>query len=143
MFKAPNLFALAVCLAAGSPHVNAEQAGTHMYEAAKADPALAAEFQRITKPVATDSPWVLSFGTTSPSTTESIDGKAYDVFWGCKPHDCVSESYAVMYDRSAKRITAGAFVRNVYDGPSLTESRITWLGQTEFDFARTLGKYLY
>jgi hypothetical protein len=114
-----------------------------MYEAAKADPALASEFQRITKPIATGSPWVLSFGTTSPSTTESVDGKTYDVFWGCKPHDCVTESYTVLYDRNAKRITAGAFVRNTYDGPILTESRITWLGKTEYDSARTLAKYLY
>src|SRR3546814_20244249 len=89
MFKAPNLFALALCLAAGSSLANAEQAGVHMYEAAKADSALSAEFQRIIKPVATESPWALSFGTPSPSTTESVDGKAYDVFWGCKPHDCI------------------------------------------------------
>lgn len=143
MFKAPNLFALALCLAAGSSLANAEQAGVHLYEASKADPALSAEFQRIIKPVATESPWALSFGTTSPSTTESVDGKAYEVFWGCKPHDCISESYVVMYDRSERRIIAGAFVRNVYDGPALNESRITWLGKTEFDSARALGKYLY
>lgn len=142
MPKALNLFALALSLAAASP-LYAEQSGTHMYEATKADPALASEFQRVTKPVATESPWVLSFGTTSPSTTESVDGKTYEVFWGCKPHDCVTESYTVLYDRNAKRITAGAFVRNIYDGPTLTESRITWLGKTEYDSARAMGKYLY
>ncbi|HEY9280696.1 MAG TPA: Ivy family c-type lysozyme inhibitor [Eoetvoesiella sp.] len=143
MLKAFFISALSLCFAAGVPTVSAEQSGMHMYEAAKADPALSAEFQRITKPVATESPWVLSFGTTSPSTIESVNGQAYDVFWGCKPHDCITESYAVLYDRNAKRIMAGAFVRNMYNGPALTESHITWLGRTEFDYARALGKYLY
>ncbi|MGB6103560.1 MAG: Ivy family c-type lysozyme inhibitor [Pusillimonas sp.] len=143
MLKASNFFALALCLAASSPTVSAEQSGAHLYEAAKADPVLSTEFKHIMAPIAGKSPWVLSFGTTAPSTIETVDGKTYDVFWGCKPHDCVTESYAVLYDRNAKHIQAGVFVRNNYDGPTLTESQIIWLRDAELDYARALGKYLY
>lgn len=122
---------------------NAEPAGKHLYEAAKADPTLAAEFDRAMKPFFSSSAWVESFGTTAPPTTEKVNGQSYDVYWGCKPHDCVSESYVVMYNPEAKQITAGAFLRTEFDGPNLTASNITWVEKTDFDAARVLGKYLY
>src|SRR5690606_6869917 len=104
--------------------------GEHMYEAAKTDKALTAEFKRIMDPLSSKATWVESFGTTAPSTIETVDNKIYQVFWGCKPHDCTTESYVVMYNQETKKITAGAFLKNNYDGPNLTESRITWLGNT-------------
>lgn len=143
MNHAPRLFIAALCLAAGSPFAHAADDAPHLYDAAKADAALSAEFQRVTAPIVQQAPWVRTFGTTAPAATESLDDRSYDVFWGCKPHDCISESYVVMYDRQAKRITAGAFVRNTFSGPKLTSSGITWLGQAEVDEARLLGKYLY
>lgn len=143
MFKAIYVSVVALPLALAVPATHAAQAGQHMGEAAQADPELSAEFQRVMRTMLASAPWVESYGTTSPSATETIDGHAYEVYWGCKPHDCVSESYVVMYSPDDKIIVAGAFVRNRYEGPDLAESRITWLGKTESDTARVLGKYLY
>src|SRR5690625_5770073 len=42
----------------------------------------------------------------------SIDDTSYEVYWGCKPKDCISESYTVAYDPKKKEMVAGAFVRN-------------------------------
>jgi hypothetical protein len=135
--------ALILAASAVFPTANAQQQGIHMYEAAQSDAALADGFRRITRPLIKKAPWLKSFGTTSPSTSETISGKTYQVFHGCKPHDCITESYTIMYDPQAKRIVAGAFVRNTFKGPVLTGSRIKWLGRTEFETATTLGKYLF
>ena len=143
MLKAIYVSVVALPLAFAVPATFAEQTGQHMGEAAQADPELSAEFQRVMRSMLASALWVESYGTTSPSTAETMDGRAYEVYWGCKPHDCVSESYVVMYSPADKTIVAGAFVRNRYEGPDLAESRITWLGKTEFDAARVLGKYLY
>jgi len=119
------------------------QAGMHMYEAAKADPELARGFAQAAKPVIGAAPWVSNYGTTSPAEREEIDGRSYLVFHGCKPHDCITESYTILYDPAGRRIHGGAFVRSEYDGAILTGSRITWLGKTEFESASVIGKYLY
>jgi|GEM_PF-756343 len=119
------------------------QPGFDMYMASKADPMLAREFARVTEPIIRSAPWVSAYGTTSPSTMEELEGRSYYVFHGCKPHECILESYTVLYDASAKRITAGAFVQNEYDGALITKSRITWLGTPDFDSVEVLGKYLY
>lgn len=143
MNNAIRIFAATLCLAVGSPFVNAAETDLHLYDAAKADPALAGEFKRIMAPIAKQSSWVQSYGTTSPLVIDSLDEKKYQIFSGCKPHDCITESYVVMYDQQAKRITAGAFVRNTFSGPDLKKSAITWLGKGDLDAARVLGKYLY
>ncbi|NYT85811.1 Ivy family c-type lysozyme inhibitor [Pollutimonas harenae] len=143
MFKAASIALLALPLTIFSQIGSAEQTDKHLYAAAKADPALSAEFERVMMPFSSNSPWVKSFGTTAPATTETVDGQTYDVYWGCKPHDCITESYVVMYKQSTKKITAGAFLQNSYDGPNLTKSRITWMEKTDTDSARALGKYLY
>lgn len=143
MLKAASTALLTLPLVIFTLSANAGQTGKHMYEAAKADPALSAEFKRIMKPFISTSSWVESYGTTSPSTIETVDGKTYEVYWGCKPHDCITESYVVLYSQQTRKITAGAFLQNSYDGPNLTKSAITWLEKTDFDSARVLGKYLY
>ncbi len=143
MFKAVTAAIIALPFAIALQPAKAEPVGQHMYEAVKTDPALAAEFARIMKPISATASWVDSFGTTAPSTLETVDEQAYSVYWGCKPHDCIAESYVVMYNLRTKEIAAGAFVQNNYDGPNLTMSNITWLGKTDFDLARALGKYLY
>jgi hypothetical protein len=116
--------------------------GTHLYEAAKTDSALAKAFASVMKPVLKGSVWVKTYGTTAPSAVETMDDRTYIVFQGCKPHDCVTESYAVMYEQATGKIYA-VFVKNGYDGPALKGSRLTWLGKPEFDQARVLGKYLF
>lgn len=143
MLKATTAAILALPLAIAPLPSSAEPAGKHISEAAAADSALAAEFKRIMAPVSSSSAWVEFFGTTAPATLETVDGKAYSVYWGCKPHDCITESYVILYSQENRTISAGAFVRNDYDGPQLMKSDITWLGQADLDSARALGKYLY
>jgi len=115
----------------------------HLYEATQADPALKASFAKIVEPVVKESPWVSDYGTTAPPVDESIDDIAYQIYWGCKPKDCISESYTVAYDPAKKEVVAGAFVRSSFDGPHVQKSEITWLGQTDWDLAKLIGKYLY
>ncbi len=143
MFKtvAASLLALPFTLFAPSTH--AQQTGLYLYEAAQADPALAAEFKRVMEPLLPNASWLESFGTTAPPTSETVDGKTYTVYWGCKPHDCIAASYVVMYNPQAKQITGGAFLQNNFDGPNLIKSDITWLGKTDFDAAKVIGKYFF
>lgn len=143
MLKTTAAATLALPLAIAPLPSCSEPAGKHISEAAEADSALAAEFKRIMTPVSSSSSWVESFGTTAPATLETVDGKAYSVYWGCKPHDCITESYVILYSQDTKTISAGAFTRNDYDGPQLIKSDITWLGQADLDSARALGKHLY
>lgn len=143
MLKATTLSLFALPFALMIQTAKAEQAAQHLYEATKTDPVLAVEFNRVMEPFFSNSPWTKSFGTTAAAAPETVDGQSYDVYWGCKPHDCVTESYVLMYHRASKKITAGAFLINDYNGPNLSKSRITWLEKTEFESARVLGKYLY
>lgn len=121
----------------------AEEGPQHLYEAAQANPALKSAFEQIMAPVVKASSWLESYGTTAPPTVETLDNVDYSVYWGCKPHDCISESYVVMYDPTSKEIVAGAFVRNTFDGPNVIKGETTWLGKTDWDKAKVLGKYLY
>ena len=41
--------------------------------------------------------WVKSGGTDGVSYNVTIDGEKYIVMSGCKPHDCMAESIAVLY----------------------------------------------
>lgn len=116
--------------------------GSHMAEAAQANPALAAAFKQLMTPLKQAS-WVASYGTTSPSVIDKTLDTSYLVFHGCKPHDCTSESYAVLVEPGSGKLIAGAFVRSDADGPRLKESRITWLGDAQWDQALLLSKYLF
>jgi|SRR5690625_3287250 len=121
----------------------ADEEQNHLYEAAQANPALKSAFEEIIGPVVKESSWLKDYGTTAPSTVEFIDDDEYDVYWGCKPKDCISESYTVMYDPKSKKIVAGALVRNTFDGPNVVAGEVTWLGEADWERAKVLGKYLY
>ena len=52
--------------------------------------------------------WIMQGGTHSPSQEVTIDGTRYTVTYACKPHDCASESIAVLYSPASK-IMSGVF----------------------------------
>lgn len=139
--KSPTLM-IAAALLFATQSVAADEP-KHLYEAAQADPALKSAFADIISPVAKESPWLADYGTTAPPVDETIDDTSYEVYWGCKPKDCISESYTVAYDPKKKEMVAGAFVRNTFDGPIVTGSEIIWLGKTDWDLAKLIGNYLY
>ena len=141
--KTCMVFLLGAPLTLGIQAVKADTQPQHLYEAAQENPALKAAFEEIMAPVVKASPWLKSYGTTAPPTAETIDTTDYKVYWGCKPHDCISESYAVLYEPVSKKIVAGAFVRNTFDGPTVVKADVSWLGETDWDRAKVLGKYLY
>lgn len=136
-----GLFAVAAPVCASDQPLASLQ-GTHLFEAAQSDQVLAQAFAQTMEAIARTSPWVRQYGTTSPASIETIDGRSYVVFQGCKPHDCVSESYAALYDPQRGKMRA-VFVQSDYAGPSLTQSRLSWLGKPEFEHAKVLGRYLF
>lgn len=115
----------------------------YLYEAAQSDLNLVSSYKQLIAPVVEQADWLAGYGTASPAQVENVDGTEYLVFTGCKPHDCPSQSYAVMYDPKQKQMVAGALVTNVYENSEITSTEINWLGEANLDFARALSKYLY
>lgn len=124
-----------------APQTDPLKEGMHMAEAAQASPALAKDFARLTQSLKVE--WLKAYGTTSPAVVQTVDEKRYLVFQGCKPHDCTSESYVVLVHEQSQKIAGGAFVKSENDGPRFTQSHVTWFGDTEWDMAVALGKYLF
>lgn len=143
MYKAFQISILALSTLLTAPATAAEIDGKSITEAAGANNALAAEFQRIMKPIAPDAPWVERFGVTTTPEIEAVGGKVYDVYRGCKPNDCPAEVYVLLYDRENNKFVSGAFVRSQFKDLTLTDSTITWLGDTDTVRAGAIGKHLY
>jgi len=144
-FLTASLAALAVGAPAhaADPKPAALGADMHMGEAAGAFPSLARSFHTLTAPLAKAAPWLKTYGTTMPSSAISVDDKNYVIFQACKPHDCISQGYAVLVDTASNTVVGGAFVDSTFDGPRITSSQITWFGEVEWDQAVQLGQYLY
>lgn len=115
----------------------------HLYEAAQANPDLQAGFADLVAPVIEKAPWLKDYGTTAPPTKISLNDTDYAIYWGCKPHDCTTESYTVAYDIKAKKMVGGAFVSNQLSGSDASISTIQWLGSTDWDLVKALSPYLY
>ncbi|KVE38017.1 Ivy family c-type lysozyme inhibitor [Burkholderia sp. TSV86] len=67
--------------------------------------------------------WVTKGGTESPAHTVSFEGHDVYVMGACKPHDCGSESIAILYDPQNKVMYG---VLSVV-GPRAGTERLTWL----------------
>lgn len=67
--------------------------------------------------------WVIQGGTTSPNQDVVIDGHKYVVLNSCKPHDCSSQSIAVLYSPESKTL---AGVLSELDEHSVKQ-KLTWL----------------
>jgi len=134
---------LSLFLVFGGQIASADEPPLYLFEAVENDKALKRSFNKIMAPVSKRSTWVKNYGTASPAKTEIIDNTEYQIFQGCKPHNCTSESYAVLYNPKTKKVEAGAFVRNRFKGTNLKKGVIIWLGKTDWDQARVISKYLY
>lgn len=120
-----------------------EPTENYLFEAVKKDKALAKGFAKLTEPLNHSSPWIASYGVATPATMEKLDGKDYVIYQACKPHDCPSESYVVVYSPTDKKMVAGAFAKNDYQNSNLIESKVQWLGKSSLEFSALIGKYLF
>lgn len=141
MLSKYTLGALALVVSIGNSYA---QESVYLPEAVNTDAALKADFARITAPIAKEATWITQYGTTTPAEQIELNGTTYQVFSGCKPHNCPAESYVVMYDPSKKQITAGAFVKTDYtSGDTASHTAIQWLGNTDLDHVRALATHLF
>ncbi|ATH98580.1 Ivy family c-type lysozyme inhibitor [Alcaligenes faecalis] len=115
----------------------------YLADLAKSNKQVAQQYQSLMQDVAKHASWVKDFGTASPGETVSLDGRDYQLFQGCKPHDCTSSSYVVLLDTQKQTISYGAFVENKESGPGLASSQIQWLGNPEFDQIRLMSPALF
>ncbi|MEN5252505.1 Ivy family c-type lysozyme inhibitor [Alcaligenes aquatilis] len=115
----------------------------YLADLAKSNKQVAQQYQNLMQDVAKRASWVKEFGTASPGETVSLDGRDYQVFQGCKPHDCTSSSYVVLLDAQAQTLSYGAFVENKESGPGWTSSQIQWLGNPELDQIRLMSPALF
>lgn len=67
--------------------------------------------------------WVTKGGTSSQNQQIEIGGKKYLVLNACKPHDCSSQSIAVLYSAESQKM-AGVF--SVSDERELSQ-KLIWL----------------
>src|SRR5690606_3334539 len=128
-----------------APFLSNAQSSESVYLAdlAKSNKQVAQQYQSLMQDVAKNASWVKDFGTASPGETVSLDGRDYQVFQGCKPHDCSSSSYVVRLDTQKQTISYGAFVGNKEAGPGLARGQIQWLGKPEFDQFRLMSPALF
>lgn len=115
----------------------------YLADLAKSNPHVAQQYQKLMQDVANNASWVKDFGTASPGQTVSLDGRDYQVFSGCKPHDCPRASYVVLMDTEKQTLTQGAFVENKEAGLGLDSSQIQWLGNPELDQIRLMTPALF
>ena len=71
-------------------------------------PAYRNGWQRLMKEVEPTPDWLAQFarnfdGVAGPMKPATIDGKAYELYFVCKPHDCAAKKFEVMFDVGSKR----------------------------------------
>ena len=71
--------------------------------------------------------WVMQNGTSSPTKYVEINGKKYWVLNSCKPHDCGSQSIAVLYSPGSKTLS-GVFSTN---NEREISQQLLWLNITD------------
>lgn len=109
------------------PYVN-----EYLPDIAEKNTAVAERFVHFFEPVAGQAEWIKNYGTTTPArlVTAGENEQNYLVFQGCKPHDCNTQSYLVLYNPKSEQFEAGALrTDTMTDQGTLTETKITWLGE--------------
>jgi hypothetical protein len=71
-------------------------------------PAYRSGWQRLIKEVNPIPDWLAKFvrtfdGVAGPMKPETIDGKAYELYFVCKPHACAADRFEVMFEAGSKR----------------------------------------
>jgi hypothetical protein len=71
-------------------------------------PAYRSGWQKLMKEVQPTPDWLAQFaknfdGVAGPMKPATIDGKAYELYFVCKPHDCAAKKFEVMFEVASKR----------------------------------------
>jgi Inhibitor of vertebrate lysozyme (Ivy) len=71
-------------------------------------PAYRAGWDKLMKEVQPTPDWLMQFsrnfdGVAGPMKPATIEGKTYELYFVCKPHDCAAKKFEVMFDVAAKR----------------------------------------
>lgn len=137
------LGALAVAPVMAQPAQTFPVGEGYLYQEVARDNALAQQFAEITQPLNTHFGWVAQYGVAVPVEYVQIDGKEYAAYQGCKPHDCLSEKYVVLYDEQARKMVAGAFIQHKFEQLTLLESKLSWLNEQSAHFSPALIRLLF
>lgn len=71
--------------------------------------------------------WVKTGGTASPARTVKLGAETYQVLSVCKPHDCATERFAVLWSEESRQMT-GLF--STVDEKTAQE-KLTWLNVSD------------
>jgi len=71
-------------------------------------PAYRGAWEKLMKEVQPTPDWLVQFnknldGTAGQITTQTIDGKAYELSFVCKPQDCAAHKFEVLFDSASKK----------------------------------------
>lgn len=71
-------------------------------------PAYRSGWRKLVKEVEPTPDWLAQFarnfdGVAGPMKPATIDGRAYELYFVCKPHDCAAKKFEVMFDAGSKR----------------------------------------
>jgi hypothetical protein len=71
-------------------------------------PAYRNGWEKLMKEVQPTPDWLMTFsktydGVASPMKPTTIGGKAYELYFVCKPHDCAAKKFEVMFEAASKR----------------------------------------
>ncbi len=140
-----SLCRLVACSALLVPVLSSAQSSESVYLAdlAASNKQVNQQYQSLMQDVSKRAAWVKEFGTASPAQTVSLDGRDYQLFQGCKPHDCTSASYVVLLDTQKQTMSYGAFIENKASDKGTASSQIQWLGDPELDQLRLMGPALF
>jgi hypothetical protein len=95
---------LALCLLAGAAYA---QGGPFLFDVLL-KPSYRASWERLMKEVQPTPDWLVEFsqsfnGVAGPMKPAAIEGKAYELYFVCKPHDCAANKFEVMFEAATKR----------------------------------------
>lgn len=113
----------------------------YLPDIAEKNTAIAERFVHFFEPVQDNAEWVKNYGTTTPArlVTAGDPEQSYLVFQGCKPHDCMTQSYLVLYNPKSEQFEAGALrTDTLTDQGVLTETRLQWLGDASDSLAQVI-----
>lgn len=104
----PALFLVSVLLAGGALAAGQGAAGQQpfLFDALQGKSAYRAAWERLMKLVQPTPDWLVQFnknfdGVAGQITPVTIDGKAYELSFVCKPADCAGHRFAVLFDPGA------------------------------------------
>jgi hypothetical protein len=95
---------LALCLLAGAAHA---QGGPLLFDVLL-KPSYRASWERLMKEVQPPPDWLADFsqsfnGVVGPMKPVTIEGKNYELYFVCKPHDCAAHKFEAMFEAATKR----------------------------------------